>query len=104
MIRPAILYGAETLAVKEEQVKKLEVVEVRYLRAIKEVTRRERENEKEETRKELNVAELREKILETRLRWYGHMKRMEGNEFVKLAAEHREEERTTEEAADGLCA
>jgi hypothetical protein len=52
----------------------------------------------------LNVAELREKILETRLRWYGHMKRMEGNEFVKLAAEHREEERTTEEAADGLCA
>jgi hypothetical protein len=46
MIRPEILYGAETWAVKEEQVNKLEVVEVRYLRAIKEVTRRERENEK----------------------------------------------------------
>jgi hypothetical protein len=46
MIRPVILYGAETWAVKEGQVKKLEVVEVRYLRAIKEVTRRERENEK----------------------------------------------------------
>jgi hypothetical protein len=43
MVKPVILYGAETWAVKEEQVKKLEVVEVRYLRAIKEVTRRERE-------------------------------------------------------------
>ena len=42
----ATALGAEAWAVKEEQVKKLEVVEVRYLRAIKEVTRRERENKK----------------------------------------------------------
>ena len=42
MVRPVILYGAETWAVKEEHVKKLEVAEMRCLRAIKGVTRRER--------------------------------------------------------------
>ena len=43
------LYGVETWAVKEKQVKKLEVVEMRYVLAI-------------DIRKELKVAEMREKI------------------------------------------
>ena len=34
MVKPVILYGAETWAVKEEHVKKLEVAEMRCLRAI----------------------------------------------------------------------
>ena len=36
------------------------------------------------------MAELREKIREYRLRWYGHVKRMEENEFVRWSAERRE--------------
>ena len=43
--RPVVPFGAETWTVKEEHVKKLEVVEMRCLRAIRGVTRRER-NEK----------------------------------------------------------
>ena len=42
MVRPVIIYGTETWAVKEEHVKKLEVAEMRCLRAIISVTRRER--------------------------------------------------------------
>lgn len=42
MVRPAALYGAETWAVKEEHTKKLEVAEMRCLRAIRGVTRRDR--------------------------------------------------------------
>ena len=42
MVRPVILYGAETWAVKEEHVKKLEVAEMKCLRAIRGVTTRER--------------------------------------------------------------
>lgn len=89
MVRPVILYGAETWAVKEEHVKKLEVAEMRCLRAIRGVTRRERMRN-EDIRQELKVTELREKIRESRLRWYGHVKRMEENEFVRWAAERRE--------------
>ena len=50
-----------------------------------------RENEKQDIRQELKVAEkLREKIRECRLRWYGHVKRMEENEFVRWSAKRRE--------------
>ena len=89
MVKPVILYGAETWAVKEGHVKKLEVVEMRCLRAIRGVTRRERMRN-EDIRQELKVAELKEKIRECRLRWYGHVKRMEENEFVRWSAERRE--------------
>ena len=103
MVRPVILYGAETWAVKEEHVKKLEVVEKRCLRAIRGVTRRERMRN-EDIRQELKVAELKEKIRECRLRWYGHVKRMGENEFVSWSSEYREQGREDiKKAMDGLC-
>ena len=43
-----------------------------------------------DVRKELKVAELREKIRECRERWYCHVMRMEENKFVGSAAESRE--------------
>ena len=89
MVRPVILYGAEIWAVKEEHVKKLEVAEMRCLLTIRGATRRDRMRN-EDIRQELKVTELREKIRECRLRWYGHVKRMEQNEFVRWAAERKE--------------
>ena len=89
MVRPVVLDGAEKWAVKEEHVKKLEVVEMRCLRAIRGVTRRERMRNGD-IRQEMKVAELRENIRECRLTWYGHVKRMEENEFVRWSAERRE--------------
>ena len=52
---------------KEEHVKKQEVAEMRCLRAIRRVTRRERMRN-EDIGQEVKVAELREKIRESRLR------------------------------------
>ena len=83
--------------------KKLEVVEMRCLQAIRGVTRQERMRNKD-IRLELKVAELREKIRECRLRWYGHVKRMEENEFVSWSSEYREQGREDiKKALDGLC-
>ena len=38
----------------------------------------------------MKVAKLKEKIRESRLRWYGHVKRKEEDEFVRWSAERRE--------------
>ena len=44
----------------------------------------------EDKRQELKVVELRETIREFRLRWYGHVKRIEDNDFVRWSGKHRE--------------
>ena len=70
--------------------KKLEVVQMRCLLTMRGVTRRERMRN-EVIRQELKMAELREKIRKCirNTRWYGHVKRMEENEFVSWSAERR---------------
>ena len=61
---------------------------MRCLRAIRGVTRRRMRNE--DIRQRVKVVELREKIRESKLRWYGHVKRKEKDEFVRWSAEVRE--------------
>jgi hypothetical protein len=82
--------------VKEEQVNKLEIVQMRCLRTIRRITRQKRMRN-EDIRQELKMEELGEKIGESRLRQYGHVKRMQENEFVRWVA-------TTEEVVVGSCA
>ena len=52
---------------------------MRMLRRIKGVTLRDRVKSVD-IRKELGVSSIQEKVTEMRLRWYGHMQRMEENE------------------------
>jgi len=75
IVRPALLYGAECWPIKKTQVQRLMVAEVRMIRwmcghtrldKIKNVVIRER----------VGVAPLEDKLRETRLRWFGHVKRM----------------------------
>jgi len=74
VVRPALLYGAECWPIKKTQVQRLMVAEMRMIRwmcgytkmdMIRNVVIRER----------VGVAPLEDKLRETRLRWFGYVKR-----------------------------
>ena len=77
VVRPAMMYGAETWAIKKTQEKKLDVAEMRMLRWMCGVTRRDKiRNEViRGTSKVREISEISDKIQESRLRWYGHVMR-----------------------------
>ena len=79
VVRPVILYGAEcwTTWVKEENI--LEKTEMRMLRRIKGVTVKDK-MKSEDIRKELGVGSIKSKARESRLRWFGHVHRREGDQ------------------------
>ena len=72
VVRPAMLYGGETWAVKKAQEKKLDVAEMRMLRWMSGVTKLDRIRN-ERIRGTTKVGE--------RLKWYGHVLRIE-DEYV----------------------
>ena len=88
VIRQVLLYGADywTVRKKEEQI--LEKTEMRMLRRIKGVTLRDKVKSVD-IRKELWVNSIHEKVREMRLRWYGHMQRMEENNEVRAVVDMR---------------
>ena len=74
VVRPAMMYGAETWAIKKTQEKKLDVAEMRMLRWMCGVTRRDK-IKNERIRGTTKVRELSDKVQEGRLKWYGHVVR-----------------------------
>ena len=87
LVVPVLLYGSECWCLRREDERRLLVAEMGWLRRIKGRSRRERiRNEK--TREELGAEEtIVEKIRKRRLRWFGHVERMEGKR-LPLAALH----------------
>ncbi|PVH39123.1 hypothetical protein PAHAL_5G442400 [Panicum hallii] len=73
-IRPAMLYGAECWPTKRRHVQQLSVAEMRMLRWFCGHTRRDRVRN-EEIRDRVGVAPLEEKVIQHRLRWFGHVQR-----------------------------
>ena len=61
---------------------------MRMLRRIKGVTLRDKLKSLD-IRKELGVNSIQEKVREMRLRWYGHMQRMEENNEVRAVGDMR---------------
>ena len=88
VIRPVLLYGAEcwTVRKKEEQIR--EKTKMRMLGRIKEVTLRDKVKSVD-IRKELGLTSIQERVREMRLRWYGHMQRMEENNEVRAVVDMR---------------
>ena len=76
VVRPAMLYGMETVAVTEEQVGKMEVAELKVVRWALGVTRKDKIRN-EYVRGTSKIAKLKDKFRNARLRWYGHVKRRE---------------------------
>ena len=77
-VRPAMMYGAETWAVKKAQEKKLEM---RMLRWMSGVTKLDRIRNERIRGMSTKVGEISKKVQESRLKWYGHVLRRE-DEYV----------------------
>ena len=74
VVRPALVYGLETVAVIKKQVEEMEVAERKMLRFAMGVTRKDKIRN-EHIRSTVEVKRLGIKIKEGRLRWYGHVMR-----------------------------
>ena len=74
VVRPAMLYGMEETPIKKVNEKRTNVAEMKMLRWMSGVTRRDR-IPNTRMRGTLKVAELSKKVQETRLRWFGHVLR-----------------------------
>ena len=74
MVRPAMVYGLETVAVTKKQVGEMEVAEMKMLRFAMGVTRKDKIRN-EHIRCTVKVERLGMKMREGRLRWYGHVMR-----------------------------
>ena len=70
VVRPVLMYGAETWALKKEQENKLEVAEMRMLRWTGGVTKLNK-TRNERIRGTTKVGEITKKVQESRLKWYG---------------------------------
>ena len=80
VVRPAMMYGSETWAVKKAHEKKLDVAEMRMLRWMSGVTKMDRIRN-ERIRGTTTVGEISKKVQESRIKWYGHVSRRE-DEYV----------------------
>jgi len=78
IVRPAMLYGLETVPLTKSQEKKIETEEMRILRFSLGLTRLDRVKN-EVVRQRMGVTNLSAKLRETRLRWYGHVYRKDEN-------------------------
>ena len=80
MVRLAMVYGLETVAVTKKQVEEMEVAEMKMLRFAMGVTRKDKIRN-EHIRSTVNVERLGMKMRKGRLRWYGHVMRRD-QEYV----------------------
>ena len=88
-IRPAMLYGSECWGTNYAHEQKMRVAEMRMLRWMSGHTRLDKIRN-EYIRNKVGVAPIDEKMRETRLRWYGHVRRRPLDAPVRRV-EHREQ-------------
>ncbi len=76
ILRPILTYGCEVWTMTTKVTSRVQAAEMRGLRMIREVTKRDRLGN-ENIRRELGVESIIRYVERDKLRWYGHMKRME---------------------------
>jgi len=82
MIRPVMIYGAETWSPRRKEEELLERTEMSMLQWILGVSLKDRKKT-EDICQAVGVACITDKIREARLRWYGHVQRREYDGSVK---------------------
>ncbi|KAK3516099.1 hypothetical protein QTP70_005395 [Hemibagrus guttatus] len=85
VVRPAMLYGLETVSLRKRQESELEVAELTMLRFSLGVTRLDRIRN-EYIRGTAHVGRLGDKVREARLRWFGHVQRRENPRETDIVA------------------
>ena len=80
VVRPAMVYGLEAVAVTKKQVEEMEVAEMKMLRFAMGVMRKDKIRN-EHIRSTIKVEQLGMKMREGRLRWYEHVMRRD-QEYV----------------------
>ncbi|KAK3523202.1 hypothetical protein QTP86_021761 [Hemibagrus guttatus] len=90
VVRPAMLYGLETVSLRKRQESELEVAQLKMLRFSLGVTRLDRIRN-EYIRGTAHVGRLGDKVREARLRWFGHVQRRESK--IKLVSRNISEKR-----------
>ena len=81
VVRPAMMYGAETWAVKKAHEKKLDVAEMRMSRWMSGVTNMDRIRN-DRIRGTTKVGEISKKVQESRLKWYMGMFSRREDQYV----------------------
>ncbi|XP_039298001.1 uncharacterized protein LOC120354671 [Nilaparvata lugens] len=81
-VRPAMLYGSECWPLKNQQEDRLHSAEMKMLRWAGGVTRLDH-IQNTHVRGSFRVAPVYEKIMEGRLRWYGHVNRRSPNHMTR---------------------
>ncbi|KAK3524793.1 hypothetical protein QTP86_006486 [Hemibagrus guttatus] len=84
VVRPAMLYGLETVSLRKRQESELEVAELKMLRFSLGVTRLDRIRN-EYIRGTAHVGRLGDKVREARLRWFGHVQRREMQRWLQIS-------------------
>jgi len=74
VIRLALTYGVECWPIKKAQVQRMMVAEMRMIRCMFSHTRMDKIRN-EVIREKVGVAPIKHKMRETRLKWFGHVKR-----------------------------
>ena len=89
-VRPAMSYGLETLALTKRQEAEMEVAELKMLRFSLGVTRMDKIRN-EYIRGTAQVEKFGEKTREARLRWYGHLRRIDDGYWENRTEQNRTE-------------
>ncbi|KAK3572921.1 hypothetical protein QTP86_010564 [Hemibagrus guttatus] len=87
VVRPAMLYGLETVSLRKRQESELEVAELKMLRFSLGVTRLDRIRN-EYIRGTAHVGRLGDKVREARLRWFGHVQRRDSETACDDITDH----------------
>nr|CAH7716818.1 unnamed protein product [Callosobruchus chinensis] len=82
IVIPVLLWGSESWVLTKSMKQKLQVMEMKFLRKIKGVTRTDR-LKKEDIRNELGVEPVWSLIERNQLKWFGHMCRMDNSRQIR---------------------
>ena len=85
-VRSCMTYGSETWAMKADQEDQMEKAEMRMIRWMSGSTLKDRRTSRE-LREQMGLENIRDVLRRARLRWFGHVRRMEDSNNVKKVTE-----------------